>query len=313
MMFRWSWSTPMLVRWIISTTSRSIPRGTGEVQDLLVSCRQDEHFGKDWLVSVNDDIDVGFGENAEVDLPADRRRRPEHDVLEFGGDHRPPPAVGQSRPGALEHDVPVILVDAHARPVDHLHDLAIYPTRRDTEFAPDRLPFLRGYLDIGDLPLLPAEIGQGAFGQLEGDLFVGLVFDRNPEDLGDPLELPDVTERIPGIGVRGRQEQGLRHLPSMVGVGGRPGGDHSGEIPGDDHLGGRAADSFLRLFSGRVDAAWPHVAGAAAESPLPESAVGLLLLSPVPDRFDAQCFGPLEHLIYRTVNAFWFRHHLLSC
>jgi hypothetical protein len=62
-----------------------------------------------------------------------------------------------------------------------LHDFPVDPSGHDAELAPKGLPLLRGGPDKRDLALLAAEIGQGAFGNLEGDPLLGFVLGGKAE------------------------------------------------------------------------------------------------------------------------------------
>ncbi len=99
--------------------------GFGQLDQFLILSRNDHHFRKHRFMSVNNDVHIFFRENAKVHLASKRRRRAKEDVLEFCGDHRAAPAVSQSCPRPLEHDVAVVIVHAHVRPVHHFHDFPV--------------------------------------------------------------------------------------------------------------------------------------------------------------------------------------------
>ena len=71
----------------------------GVLEDLRLLGGHVDHLGQHRLMAVDDDVDVVFFEDAQVDLAGHRHRAAEDDVLEVGGDHGAAPAVGQGGSG----------------------------------------------------------------------------------------------------------------------------------------------------------------------------------------------------------------------
>ena len=108
-------------------------------------------------MAVDDDVDVIFLQDAQVDLAGHRHRHAEQDVLQVGGDHGAAPAVGQGGAGALLDDVVVFLVHAHVGAVHQFHDLDVAAPGHHALGPPDLLAFLGGPFDVGEFAFLLAE------------------------------------------------------------------------------------------------------------------------------------------------------------
>ena len=94
-----------------------------------------DHLGQQRLMAVDDDVDVVFFQDAQVDLAGHRRRAAEHDVLQVGGDHGAAPAVGQGAAGALLDEVVVVLVHAHVGAVHQFDDLDVAAPGHDARLS----------------------------------------------------------------------------------------------------------------------------------------------------------------------------------
>jgi hypothetical protein len=104
--------------------------------------------------------------------------------------------------------------------------------------------------------------------------------------------------------------EGVDHVPAVVGVGGRPRGDHAREVAGDEGVGIGPAGPAPRLSAERVDPARAHVADPATDAELAEATLRLLLVPPVPGRLIVLLFGKLDHLQGGWINAFLTHHNL---
>ena len=72
--------------------------GFGHVQEFFILCRFYQHFRKHGLMSVNHDVHILLGQNAQIYLTPERGRGAEQDILKFCGDHRTAPSVSQGCP-----------------------------------------------------------------------------------------------------------------------------------------------------------------------------------------------------------------------
>jgi hypothetical protein len=93
----------------------------------------------------------------------------------------------------------------------------------------------------------------------------------------------------------GDGQQGFNQIPTMIGMRGGTGGNHPGQITGDDNIGIGAADAALGSFTKRIQAAWSHDADTATETQLAKTAMRFLGLGPVPDGLDALLPGFFVH------------------
>ena len=78
-------------------------------------------------------------------------------------------------------------------------------------------------------------------------------------------------------------------------MGSGPGGNHPGQVTGDDDIGVGAADASLGPFAEGVQTAGAHDTVPATETQLTKAAMRLLGLSPLPDSFHAFPAGFLIH------------------
>ncbi len=60
-----------------------------------------DHLRQQGLMAVDDDVDMVFLQDAQVDLAGHRHRHAEEDVLQIGGDHGTAPTVGQGGSGCI--------------------------------------------------------------------------------------------------------------------------------------------------------------------------------------------------------------------
>ena len=140
----------------------------GVLDHLRLLGRHGDHLGQQRLMAVDDDVDVVFFQDPQVDLAGHRHRAAEEDVLEVRADHGAAPAVGQGGAGALLDEVVVVLVHAHVGAVHELHDLDVAAPGHDALFPPDLLALLGGPLDVDELAFLLAELRQDLVGQFHG-------------------------------------------------------------------------------------------------------------------------------------------------
>ncbi|OPY05775.1 MAG: hypothetical protein A4E66_02371 [Syntrophus sp. PtaB.Bin001] len=95
----------------------------------------------------------------------------------------------------------------------------------------------------------------------------------------------------------------FQNITSVVGMGSRPGRNHSGQISGYYDIGICAANSRLRSFTEGIDAAWPHGADAAGYAQFAISALRFLPFKPVPCRLDAVFPGLFQHYLRIFANG----------
>ena len=129
--------------------------------------------------------------------------------------------------------------------------------------------------------------------------------------LGERLQL-----RLVGDGVRGRLsscglQQGLDHLPAMVGVRCGTGRHLVQKVPGHHQV--RVGAAYPSHPVPAHQSAGPHGASLAGYTSGAELALGLLLLETVPDRLDTLLHGLLQDLLGRFVHRplFGLLLHLL--
>ena len=142
----------------------------GILDQLRILDGGDDHLGERRLVAVDDDVDLVRLEHAQVDLGDHRAWRAEEDVRDVGRQHAAAPAVGQGGAQGCAQDVLGVLVVAHVGAVQDLDHLAVDAARRDAQLAPDLLALLGRALDVDQLALLLAELGDGDVGDVEGDI-----------------------------------------------------------------------------------------------------------------------------------------------
>ena len=287
-------------------------------EDLRLLGGHVDHLGQHRLMAVDDDVDVVLFEDAQVDFAGHRHRAAEDDVLEVGGDHGPAPTVGQGGAAALLDDVVVVLVHAHVGAVHQFDDLDVAAPGHDAVFPPQFQAFLGGPLGVGELAVLLAELQQNFIGHFQGDGFFGAglgilalaLGGGHVPILGEPVQLGHVFELV-ALGLsQGHFLEQLGHAPGMVVVGGGPGADHAGEVPGHDGLGGGAAQAraLLLLFAGLAFLllGGRHPAGTlgadAAAGAFSADGAGLHGRGPVPNGLDPVRLGLLQHLLGRGVN-----------
>ncbi len=121
-------------------------------------------------MAMDDDIDMILFHDPEIGLGLQRSGSSEHDILQVGGDHRPAPAVGKRGPGALLHQVLVILIHTHVGPVHDLNDLPVDISRQNALLFPFVLQRLGGSLQVGKSSLGLSPFVHGRFGNTESDL-----------------------------------------------------------------------------------------------------------------------------------------------
>ena len=145
--------------------------GLRQIDQVLILGRYDQHLRKYRLVPMKNNVDIRFGKDSKVYLPANRRRIAEKYVLQLGGDHGPAPAIGQCGPGAVNEDISIVLIHAHCRSVHHLDNLPIDAARHDIQLPPYGLSRFGRKFDKGDFTFLLAEFFQGFLGYLKGNFF----------------------------------------------------------------------------------------------------------------------------------------------
>jgi hypothetical protein len=186
-----------------------------------------------------------------------------------------------------------------------MHDLdylAVDASRNDPILAPQGLATVGSAPDELGLSFLPAEHGQASFAQFTGDPLIGMAIGGDAEFRCDSAQLHGVLYFVTAFSFSG-QDHGVGHVSAMIGVGGRAGGDHSDQVPGDNSVRVGAARASFRFLSERIDPARPHIADTAADAQLPEAALGLLRLPPVPSRLKPRILGVLQHLLGSSVHT----------
>ena len=233
-------------------------------------------------MAVDDDVDLVFLEHPQVHFGPQGRRGAEQDVLQFGGDHRAAPAIGQRSATSMENDVPVVLIHAHVGAMHHLHDLTVNTPGDDAQLPPQFLSLFRSPLDELQFPLLLSKLGEHLLSQFYGDLVLVSAVYLHLEGTGQHPELLFVPDLVPGRLPPGRGQEKHGCLPTVIRVGRRAGGHHAAKVPGCN---GRRRGATDPGRAGRVaigDPAWPHGAYATTGAGLPEWA-RLHLTDPVED------------------------------
>jgi hypothetical protein len=93
----------------------------------------------------------------------------------------PPQPSPNGGPGALLHDVAVVLVHAHVGAVHDLHDLAVDAPGHHVQVLPQLITGFGGALGVVDLAVLLAPLAQGLFAHFLGYLVdVALLGSRRP-------------------------------------------------------------------------------------------------------------------------------------
>jgi hypothetical protein len=110
---------------------------------------------------------------------------------------------------------------------------------------------------------------------------------------------------------RGRKHC-LDDFAPVIRVGGSAGGKIVKQVPCDNEIGFRTADTPGRFFPERLGTAGPHGTSVAADAEVPEAALRLLAGETVPDSLDTvvhcldSCFliGPVKHTVLDNFLSF---------
>jgi hypothetical protein len=98
--------------------------------------RSDHGLEQVGFVPVHDDVDLLFIQHPHINFDGDRGGRTKKDIRNLCSHHGPTPTIGECGSAGLLHDVVVILIDTHVRPMHHLHDLPHGPAGNKAQFAP---------------------------------------------------------------------------------------------------------------------------------------------------------------------------------
>ena len=90
-------------------------------------------------MAVDHHVHLVFLKHAEIETAEGGNRGAKHDILKIGRYHGAAPAVCEGTTGRLEHEVLVVLVDAHVGAVHDLHDFAVDAPGDDAQLPPDPL------------------------------------------------------------------------------------------------------------------------------------------------------------------------------
>ena len=180
-------------------------------------------------------------------------------------------------------------------PVHHLRGLPVDPPGQDPEFFPEIEALLRGPADQGDLVFLHPVVFHHGLGQVQGDGRGFPIVRRDAVLQGQTLHFFRVLDFVARGPALADLMQNLHQVAAVVGMGGRPGGDHPGQVAGHDDIGIGAANALLGAFPEGVDPAGPHDAVAAGEPQFAIAAGRLLFQVAVPDRLDVVLGRLLQH------------------
>ncbi len=153
------------------------PLGLGIFDHFRVLRGHGQYFGQMRFVPVDDEVHLIVFEHSKVYLAEHWRWRAEEDILELGGNHAAPPAIGKGGFGPLAEQAVVILVNTHMGAVHGFYHLAVDAAGGHTFFAPDFLALQRRPLQEEQLSLLLAELVQQLFADFDGDFTVAAVAD----------------------------------------------------------------------------------------------------------------------------------------
>ena len=77
---------------------------------------------------MNDDINLLFFQDAEINLAKDRYGIPKKYILKVRGNHGTTPAIRQGTAGRRKEQALVVLINTHMRAVHQLHHLPVNAT-----------------------------------------------------------------------------------------------------------------------------------------------------------------------------------------
>ena len=92
-------------------------------------------------MAVDNNIDIFFFKNTQVNLAEHRRRSAEHDILKIGSQHAAAPTISQSGPGSLLHQALIVLVYSHMSAVHGFDYFSIDTAGNNSQLTPDFLTF----------------------------------------------------------------------------------------------------------------------------------------------------------------------------
>jgi hypothetical protein len=196
------------------------------------------------------------------------------------------------------------MVHPHVGPVQGLHHHAINARRLNAPVAPDALASDRCQLQGGKWVLLPIELRDKEIRQVERHGFLRSLA------LCDAVEPRGITERLlvgnaVGTALAFRHFLEQQHqMAAMIRVRRGPARDLAHVVARHDRVRVRTAHAARRL---RCDAAWPHVAQAAAHAVLAEGALVALSIQPPEAGFHAVQYCLVQHLDGRCVTHPVFR------
>ena len=258
----------------------------------------DQHRAQHGLVAVDDDVDVGRVEDAQIDLDGVRLGRAEQGILCQLERHLRTVGGSEAEPQCLEGEAHVVAVDVGHRAGGATHVLVEHAAWHDAQLLPrlharlgsEGLDQRRRALMVA-VELRPDGVGH-ALGQ--GVARLDLFADRP----GEELELAPVLDLIGAAG--SSLSEGLHDLSRMVGVRGGAHGVLQQEVAHGHAVGVDAADSAWRLGG---EAARALRTQGAADALFAERAAPALGVHAVEDAVLAVLAHVLEHGVDRTVIA----------
>ena len=262
----------------------------------------DHRFEKERFVTVDNDIDVVFLQEAHIHPGHVRLGPAEQNIRDLGGDHGPAPAVRQGGPGALLHDVFVFLVDPHVGPVHHFHDFAHGTARNDSRLAPG-FQGLRGHpLGKRDLAF---DLGVSLFEfgvEVPCDIHIVAALDLDADAFRYIPQFYEIRDLVALDSAVDNFSENIEHRHAVIGMGGSAARHHAGKVPGLNGIDRRAANPHLGIRVFRIESARSHEAMLAARRILSDGA-SLHIRGPFKDRLHAIGGGLLKHLYRRLTGT----------
>ena len=94
-------------------------------------------------MAMDHDVDHVFFHHTQIGFGSDRIRRAEKNVLKISRQHGTAPAIGNGGPGALFHQVFIILVHADMGPMHDFNNFSVDISRHDPLLFPEFIAGLR--------------------------------------------------------------------------------------------------------------------------------------------------------------------------
>jgi len=261
----------------------------GRLDQLGINRGGQDHFRDQGVVAVDQDVDLVFFDDPQVDPALVRGRGAEDDVGNLGAGHGAAPAVGQGGAGGVEAEGDRVAIHAHVGTVKHLHGFAVNAARGDVQLVPQGFAGRRQALEKGEARPEAGEILAQALGQGLGHgqgLALGV-----QADLGrQAAQLGLVPDSVARGAAAADVIKHFHQVPAVVGMGGRPAGHEAAEIAGHSQIGPGPADALVPVQPG-YQAAGPHDALGAGKALVADVALGGLLFQAVPGQGEAPGAG----------------------